>query len=144
MIENKNATDANQQKNEKAINNTKHKLNANVNDSANERDLYMAPGQQGQEVLEPSFAHHAVDLLLSRSGWCGATLGLQWTCVSGLALAHGPRAQRAGRALRALPVLYGSGSGAARPPGALRERIGRCAPSRVTGGTKRFRQSGIG
>ena len=64
----------------------------------------MAPGQQGQEVFEPSSAHHAVDLLLSRSGWCGATLGLQWTCVSGLALAHGPRAQRAGRALRALPV----------------------------------------
>ena len=35
----------------------------------------------------------------------GAILGLQRPRVTGLALAYGPRAQRAGRALRALPVV---------------------------------------
>ncbi len=71
-----------------------------------ERDLDIAPGQQGQEVLDTGFADHAVDQLLFCSDWGGAILGLQWTRVTGAALVHGPRAQRAGRALRALPVLF--------------------------------------
>ncbi len=98
----------------------------------------MAPGQQGQEVLDKGFAQHAVDLLMCCSDWGGAILGLKWTRVTDLALVRGParsaglrerigrcapsRVTEADRALRALPRLGWGGSGASRPPNRLNPR----------------------